>query len=324
MKILVIGGTRFLGRAIVDAALGHGHDVTLFNRGKTNPGLYPGLKTILGDRITDAHLVAGLDFDAVVDVAGKHPGEVSPILQNVCAIAGRYVFVSTISVYADHSVPQVEGQAVLEMREDQSAGEAYGAAKAASEELVISAFGERALVIRPGLIVGPHDQTDRFAYWPRRIATGGRVLAPGGPEHPCQFIDVRDLGEWIVRGAEEGLSGTFNATGKASTLGELLSRCQAVIGASKCELVWVPDDRLIRAGVTRWMGVPLWVTEPGWEAANRASIDKALAAGLAFRSLDETIADTLAWDLARGGPPPGQEGLSPTREAELLRGYSTE
>jgi len=318
LRLLVIGGTRFLGRAIVDAALGHGHEVTLFNRGKTNPNLYPGLHTILGDRVHDAGVLRGRDFDVAIDVAGTHPAEVGPLVEILRGSVEHYVFVSTISVYADHSVPQVEGQAVLSVREDQSPGEAYGAAKAASERLVISAFGQRALVVRPGLIVGPHDATDRFAYWPRRIARGGRVLAPGGPAHSCQFIDVRDLGSWIVHGAESRLVGTFNATGRPTTLGELLARCQAVITASSSELVWVDDSALIGAGVSRWMGVPLWITEPGWEAANRASIDNALAAGLHCRSVDETIADTLAWDLARGGPPPGREGLSADEEARLL------
>ena len=318
MRLLVIGGTRFLGRAIVDAALGRGHDVTLFNRGKTNPNLYPGLRTVLGDRAHDAGLLRGLRFDVAVDVAGIHPAEVRPLVEALGRGVDHYIFVSTISVYADHSIPQVEGQPTLAMREGQGPGEAYGAAKAASEELVTSAFGPRALVVRPGLIVGPHDPTDRFAYWPRRIARGGRVLAPGGPAHPCQFIDVRDLGSWIVCSAETRLAGTFNATGRPSTLGELLARCQAVITASSSELVWVDDARLIAAGVHRWMGVPLWIAEPGWESANETSIDMAVAARLTFRSIDETIVDTLAWDLARGGPAPGHEGLSKDDEARLL------
>ena len=318
MRLLVVGGTRFLGRAIVDAALGHGHEVTLFNRGKTNPTLYSGLTTIHGDRSQDPGLLRGLGFDVAVDVGGIHPAEVGPVVEVLRNSVDHYVFVSTIAVYADHSISQVEGQAVLSVREGQSPGEAYGAAKAASEELVASAFADNSLVVRPGLIVGPHDPTDRFAYWPRRIARGGRVLAPGGPDHPCQFIDVRDLGSWIVAAAERRLTGVFNATGHPTTLGHLLARCQVVITASNSELVWVEDAALIAAGVRRWMGVPLWVTEPGWEAVNRASIDKAVSAGLSFRPVDETIADTLAWDLARGGPPPGEEGLSYEAEAELL------
>src|SRR5205085_5601830 len=148
LRLLVIGGTRFLGRAIVDAALGHGHEVTLFNRGKTNPHLYPGLHTILGDRVHDAGVLRGRDFDVAIDVAGTHPAEVGPLVEILRGSVEHYVFVSTISVYADHSIPQVEGQAVLSVREDQSPGEAYGAAKAASDRLVISAFGQCALVVR--------------------------------------------------------------------------------------------------------------------------------------------------------------------------------
>ncbi|MGH9294805.1 MAG: NAD-dependent epimerase/dehydratase family protein [Acidimicrobiales bacterium] len=317
MNILVVGGTRFLGRAIVDAALGRGHDLTLFNRGQTNPTLYPGLKTVRGDRARDTALLIGSAFDVAIDVAGMRPEEVRP-MTDVLTGVGRYVFISTVSVYAAHSVAQVEGDAVLAVREGQDAGEAYGAAKAACEIIVQTRFGDRALVVRPGLIVGPHDPTDRFAYWPRRIARGGQVLAPGGPDHPVQFIDVRDLASWVVAAAEAGLSGVFNATGKPSTLGNLLGRCRSVVIARPSELVWVNDAALLGAGVSPWMGVPLWIAAPGWEAANAVSIDKALAAGLAFRPLDRTIADTLAWDLARGGPPTGSEGLSAAREAELL------
>ncbi|MGI8493218.1 MAG: NAD-dependent epimerase/dehydratase family protein [Acidimicrobiales bacterium] len=318
MRLLVIGGTRFLGRAIVDAALGHGHDVTLSNRGRSNPGLYPGLETVIGDRVRDAGLLAGNTFDVAIDVAGMEPSDVTPMVKVLCDVVARYVFVSTVSVYADHSVPQVEDHAVLDLRDGQSPGEAYGAAKGACERIVQSAFGERALVARPGLIVGPHDQTDRFAYWPRRIARGGRVLAPGGPAHPAQFIDVRDLGSWIVHGAESGLGGVFNATGHPTTLGDLLGRCQEVIVGASSELVWVGDERLSKEGVEPWMGVPLWNAVPGWEGANQVSIDKAVSAGLRFRRVEETIADTLAWDLARGGPRPGHEGLSAQREEELL------
>ena len=318
MNVLVIGGTRFLGRAIVEAALGHGHAVTLFNRGRSNPGLFPGLGRIRGDRVADAGLLGAESFDVAIDVAGMAPTDVAPVVDALAGRVGRYVFVSTISVYADHSIPQVEGAPTLPVREGQAPGEAYGAAKAAAEAVVSRVFGERALVVRPGLIVGPHDPTDRFAYWPRRIARGGRVLAPGGPGHPCQFIDVRDLGSWIVRGAEDDLAGTFNATGAPSTLGELLASCQKVVTAARSELVWVNDQSLLDAKVEPWMGVPLWVKVPGWEAHAEASIDRALSAGLAFRPIGETIADTLAWDLARGGPPSGREGLSTESEAELL------
>jgi 2'-hydroxyisoflavone reductase len=318
MHILVIVGTRFLGRALVDAALGHGHSVTLFNRGKTNPGLYPGLELIRGDRRTDADRLSGRTFDAVADVAGMQPGDVGPSVEALRGSVGRYVFISTVSVYADHSGVQAVGDPVLSPAEDLSPGDAYGAGKAAAEQVITDTFGDRALVVRPGLIVGPQDPTDRFAYWPRRIARGGRVLAPGGPDHPAQFIDARDLADWVIRAVEDGRGGTFNATGTPTTLGHVLRRCQKVVTASESALVWVPNDELLSAGVDPWMGVPLWIAVPGWEGASSVDISEAVVAGLCFRPLDETIRDTLAWDLARGGPEPGKEGLAAERETELL------
>lgn len=317
VDILVVGGTRFLGRAVVDAALGRGHAVTLFNRGLTDPDLFPGLETIRGDRRKDASKLSGRRFDVVVDVAGMDPADVRPVVEAVSSFAGRYVFVSTVSVYADHSIPQVEGQPLLAAAESQGPGEAYGAGKAAAEDVVIGTFGDRALVVRPGLIVGPHDPTDRFAYWPRRIARGGRVLAPGGPDHPAQFIDVQDLASWIVVAAEDRLGGAFNATGHPTTLGAVLEACQRVV-AARSEIVWAKDEDLLAAGVSPWMGVPMWIRVPGWEAHAEVSIERALSAGLVFRPLDETVRDTLAWDLARGGPSRGAEGLAHEREQELL------
>jgi 2'-hydroxyisoflavone reductase len=318
LRILVMGGTAFLGRALVEAALGHGHEVTLFNRGVTNPGLFPGLETIHGDRITEASMLSGRSFDVVIDVAGMEPKDVGPVVAAVEPSVERYAFISTVSVYADHSVPQMEGHPVLSQSEDRSPGEAYGAGKAAAEQFVLGAFGDRALVIRPGLIVGPHDPTDRFAYWPRRVARGGRVLAPGSPGHPVQFIDVRDLACWVVHAAEDQLDGIFNATGHPTTLGDLLETCQRVIASQASTLVWVKDEDLLAAGVSAWMGIPLWIAVPGWEAHAEVAIERALAAGLSFRPLDETIRDTLAWDLARGGPKQGAEGLTSEREDQLL------
>jgi len=317
VKLLVVGGTRFLGPAIVHAALGRGHVVTLFNRGISDPGLFPGLETVHGDRRQDASKLSGRPFDVVVDVAGMESGDVRPVIEAVSPFVDRYVFVSTVSVYADHSIPQIEGQSVLAPAEGQGPGEAYGAGKAAAEDVVVHAFGDKALVVRPGLIVGPHDPTDRFAYWPRRIARGGRVLAPGGPDHPAQFIDVRDLASWIIAASEDGMGGTFNATGHPTTLGAVLEACQRVVSASS-ELVWVKDDDLLAAGVNPWMGVPLWIRVPGWQAHAEVDIERALAAGLIFRPIDETVRDTLAWDVARGGLSQGAEGLTREREQELL------
>jgi len=315
--MLVLGGTRFLGRAIVDAALVAGHEVTLFNRGLTNPDLYPRLETVVGDRSTDLSALHGRTFDAVVDVAGYTPEVVERSARALVDNVDRYVFVSTVSVYADHSVRQVEGADLLKLSDSTLPEDLYGARKAACEQTVEAVYGDRAFLPRPGLIVGPYDPTDRFAYWPRRLARGGTVLAPGDPGDPVQFIDVRDLGAWISSGAVAGLSGAFNATGPSLPMSVLLQTCSDVAGAA-AQLVWVSSDRLLAAGVDPWMGVPLWIGAAGWEAANLVDTTQARAGGLTIRPVAETVADTLAWDIARGGPEPGSEGLPAQEEQRLL------
>ena len=319
MHVLILGGTRFVGRAVVDAALERGDIVTLFNRGRTNPGLYPQVETITGDRTGDLSALAVRDWDAVVDVAAYDPEVVRRSVRALAGAAGRYVFVSTLSVYADHGVRQVEGAPVIPLSAGTPADDLYGARKAAAEAIVTEAFGERSLITRAGLIVGPHDPTDRFAYWPRRVARGGRILAPGDPADPVQFVDVRDLGGWLVEGARRGLRGVFNVTGEPTPFGQFLDECLAGSGSPDTVLQWIPAARLLAAGVDPWMGIPLWVSAPGWEAANDADVSRALAAGLRLRPVAETIRATLAWDLVRGGPEPGQEGLSREREEDLLR-----
>lgn len=315
MQVLILGGTRFLGRAIVDAALGRGDTVTLFNRGRTNPGLFPGVATITGDRTGDLKELSGRHWDAVIDVAAYDPDVVR---RNLAALAGQaehYVFVSTISVYADHSVTQFEDSPVLELRDDMPEEFRYGARKVAAEGHVTAVFAGRSLIVRAGLIVGPHDGTDRFAYWPRRIARGGRVLAPGEPSDPVQFIDVRDLAEWIVDNYRRNLGGVFNVTGRQVPIEELLRECVTVTG-SGAELIWIPTPRLLAAGVDPWMGVPLWVADPDREAIHQADISRALTEGLTFRPLSRVIRDTLSWDLARGGPT--TPGLTTEAEQRLL------
>jgi 2'-hydroxyisoflavone reductase len=323
VRLLVLGGTRFLGRAIVDAALARGHQLTLFNRGISNPDLFPGLETVHGDRRQGLAPLAGRQFDAVVDVAAMTPDHVAPAVDALESAVDRYLFVSTVSVYADHSVPQREEDAVIELREGLDFGAAYGANKAAAERVVVDAFGDRALVVRPGFIVGPYDQTDRFAYWPRRIARGGRVLAPPA-EHSTQFIDVRDLARWIVLGAEKGLGGTYNATGPTGSMGQLIDACLEAVATPSCSIEWASDAQLLAAGLDPWMGIPMWIAAPGWEGANQVVTERAQAAGLIVRPLGQTVADTLAWDLARGGPDPGNEGLSAAREAEILGSITAE
>src|SRR5262249_15485433 len=218
MRLLVLGGTKFLGRATVDAALANGHELTLFNRGQTNPDLYPDVETIHGDRTEDLGALDRREWDAVLDMATFLPRVVRLSVDALRGRVQRYVYVSSISAYADFTVAPVEGAVVAELEDPTSESiDDYGALKAACEHVVVDAYGDAAWIVRPGLIVGPHDPTDRFTYGPRRVAAGGRVLAPAPPDAPVQFIDVRDLGAWIVHATERGASSVFNATGEPIT-----------------------------------------------------------------------------------------------------------
>lgn len=299
MDILILGGTRFLGRAVVDAAIDGGHTVTLFNRGLTNPGLYPEVETVLGDRTSDLSALAGRHFDAVVDVAGYYPDVVSRSVDALRGAAGRYIFVSSLSVYADQSTRQDESGRTL-------TGDGYGARKAACKQVVIGAFGERVALVRAGMIVGPYDPTDRFAYWPRRYARGGTILLPGGPDDHVQFIDVRDLAGWIVTGPD----GVYNVTGTPIQFGTFIDACRRFATGGVDE-VWIPTPTLLAAGVDPWMGVPMWIGETGCEAINDVDVSKALGAGLTYRPLAETLAGAVASE-------PVADGLNAAEEQRLL------
>jgi 2'-hydroxyisoflavone reductase len=314
VKLLLIGGPRFLGRAIADAALAGGHELTFFNRGRTNPELYPEIERIVGDRTSDVSALTEQRWDAVIDTCGYLPDVVRASAEAL-ADAGAYCFVSSVSVYADQSVPPTEESAVATLGElpaDEVTDESYGALKALCEEEVRRVFGDRALVVRPGLIVGPHDPTGRFTYWPHRIAQGGEVLAPGAPEDPLQFVDVRDLAEWTVERTAAGTGGTFNVTGLTLPFSALLEECRRLTG-SDARFTWVASDWLLAAGVEEWMGVPLWIASPGWEAANKVVIDRALDTGLTFRPLAEIVRGALEHATTTEAA-----GLTPEREAELL------
>jgi 2'-hydroxyisoflavone reductase len=310
-SLLVLGGTRFVGRVLVERALLRGDDVTLFNRGLTNPSLFPEAHHLRGDRSFDLSALRGRRWSTVVDVAGYDPNVVAKSLDALRDHVDRYVFVSTLSVYADHNTPDVQ-QEDCRLENDLTT---YGGRKTACEALVREAFGDRALIVRPGLIVGRYDSTDRFTYWPRRIAAGGTVLAPGAPGNPLQSIDVRDLADWILRAAPAGCAGAFNAAGRQMQFSRFLEECCAVTGRAPA-LVWVSTEQLLAAGADPWMGVPLWIGAPGWEAANRVDISKAVSAGLTFRPLFDTIRDAYEWDMHRGDR---IEGLSRVTEDELLR-----
>ncbi len=303
MRLLVLGGTAFLGRHTVEAALARGEEVTIFTRGRTNPELFPEAEHLVGDRDGDLDALSGRTWDGVVDTSGYVPRVLRQSAELLRGAVGRYVFVSSISVYAGFSRPFDEESplAVLDDPFNESVESDYGALKAACEQVVEEVFAARGASVRAGLLVGPYDPTDRFTYWPRRLAEGGDVLAPGDPAAPVQLVDARDLGAWLVELAEHGPGGVFNATGPAEplTLGELLERANAAVG-SDARLVWTDAQRILDADVQPWMELPLWVPGDDWAGFMRAGTGRALAAGLRFRPLEETVRDTLAWSREAG------------------------
>lgn len=335
MRLLILGGTKFLGRAVAEAALERGHELTLFNRGETNPELFPEAEKLRGDRDGDLSALEGRRWDAVVDPSGYVPRVVRASAE-LLRESGHYVFVSSISVYGQFRRPGFDETAPVEALEDPSTEdvpEHYGALKAACERVVEEVFPGRSASIRAGLIVGPHDPTDRFTYWPTRLARGGNVLAPGAPERHVQFVDVRDLAAWIVHVAESAVTGTFNATGPVPpvTMGALLESCRAVAGGD-ARLVWVTDEFLLEREVGPWMELPLWVpkSDEGLAHLLDADVSRAVAAGLSFRPAAETVRDTLEWARTSREPAAGTTamgsaegvGLDPEKERTLLEEWS--
>ena len=328
MNILILGGTKFLGRHLVTAALARGHEVSLFNRGKTNPNLFPQVETILGDREHDlAKLTSvGRGWDAVVDVAGYLPRIVRLSATGVERSVGRYVFISSISAYDESVFAKIgsdESDAVATLKDESTeeiTGETYGGLKALCEKTVQGVYGERALIVRPGLIVGSHDPTDRFTYWPMRVARGGDVLAPEKASYVTQVIDVRDLATFTVQLIEANASGIYNATGPdyELTLGALFETCQQVSG-SDARVQWASAEFLKANNVAEWSDMPVWIPDTPENAGfSRMSVAKAIAAGLKFRPLHETVRDTIAWATTRPADYEWKAGLKPEREAELL------
>jgi 2'-hydroxyisoflavone reductase len=324
MKILVLGGTKFLGRHLVEAALAHGHEVTLFNRGKTDPNLFPDLETILGDRGQDIDKLSGREWDAAIDVAGYLPRIVRMSAQALEKTVKRYVFISSISVYADFKKAGMDESYPVGKLEDETieevTGETYGPLKALCEKTVQEIYGERALIIRPGLIVGPHDPTDRFTYWPMRVKRGDDMITPGKPQTPIQIVDVRDLAEFIVQLIEDGASGVYNATGPDRELfmGEFLDACKLVSG-STAAFHWASEEFLQEHEVAPWSDMPVWIPDTDEETGfSRVDISRAVKAGLKFRPLEETIRDTIAWAETRPQDHEWRAGLDPTKERILL------
>ena len=334
MHILILGGTGFTGPYQVRYALSRGHKVTTFNRGKTHPDeLPPEVEQLVGDRNGKLDALKNRKWDVVIDNPTTLPVWVRDAAQILKGNVERYVFISTISVYTESSngpdenspLEKYDGpdpyQETLQAMKA-SGYKTYGPLKALSEKEGEKWFPGKTLIIRPGLIVGPRDETDRFTYWPVRIDRGGEVLAPGSPNDPVQFIDARDLAEWTIRMVENRETGIYNATGPAKplTIGGMLEQMKGALKAN-ANLTWLSEDFLKQQKVEPWSNMPVW-TGAGSGLA-RAKIDRALAQGLTFRSLGETAGQTLAWfkSLPRNRQSKLRAGLTSEREAEVLAAW---
>ena len=331
LRILILGGTGFIGPYQVQYALDRKHKVTLFNRGQTNTALFPDVPRLIGDRnLPDGHkaLEKGT-WDIVIDNPTANPTWVRGAGQALKGRVGHYLFVSTISVFSDNSKP-IDENGPLNKPSDIDApfnAQAYGSNKVRSEMEALTQFGKNLTIIRPGLIVGPGDLSDRFSYWPVRIDKGGEVLAPGTPDDPAQYVDAHDLSEWIVRLGESHTLGTFNATGPKTptTIAELLYGIKSVT-TSDARFTWVPADFLQEKQVRAWTEMPVWVPPVGRTAGfMRVICQKAYDAGLTFRPLADTAKDTLVW--YHGRPAAEQEkaraGLAADKEKMVLTDWHT-
>jgi 2'-hydroxyisoflavone reductase len=325
----VLGGTGFLGPHVVTAALARGHTVTLFNRGKTHPGLFPDVEKLHGDR--DGHLeaLANRKWDAVVDPSGYVPRLVKMSAELLAPNVGHYVFVSTISVYAKHDVIHADESAPVATIADPASEDVkanYGALKALCEQAAEAAMPGRVATVRPGLIIGPGDPTGRFTHWPTRLSDGGEVLAPGDGSTPTQYIDGRDLGAWIVKLIEDRTVGTMNALGPETrvTMKQVLDGCNAALGG-KAQLTWVDADFLDSQGVEGWSDMPMWIDNKG-EYAGFGTMQntRAVKAGLVFRPIGDTARDTIDWlqTLPEDQRAKARSsGIKPDREARVLAAW---
>lgn len=331
MKLLFIGGTIFLGPHLVANALARGHEVTLFNRGLHNPGLFPDLKKVRGDRDGGLEPLKSETWDAVIDTCGYYPRVVRQSARLLAGRVERYVFVSSVSGYLDFSQPGIDESAPVghlsreeAEKADRITEENYGPLKVMCEREVEAALPGRSLVVRPGLIVGPYDPTDRLTYWPVRALRGGEVLVPGRPEQRVEFIDARDLAEWMIRMVEAGKTGTYNAAGPATplTMEAFLQTCRTVAQSDATPVYMAPDflyeQNIDPNTINTW-----WVADDDAQFRYIWDIDcrKAVTDGLTYRPLAETLRDTIAWDASRPADTKRRIGLEPDEERNLLEGW---
>ncbi|MDN4608781.1 NAD-dependent epimerase/dehydratase family protein [Sporosarcina highlanderae] len=336
MKVLILGGTRFLGRALVDEALKRGHEVTMFNRG-TNTEVFPDVEQLIGDRNGDVSQLENRKWDVVMDTCGMTPRQIKKIADVLGDNVEHLTYISSISVYPDwiplniaedyhvHSIPPAEvlnniGEGTI------SPYEYYGGMKVACEVEAESHWPKRVLNVRAGLLVGSFDYTDRLPYWVQRVAQGGTVLVPGRPDRPVQFIDVKDLTAWVFNMAEDRKAGTFNVTGPdyELTMEEFLNTCKAVTG-SDAEFVWADEQFMLEQKVQPWTEMPLWIPEQfalggasePWKGSSFISIEKAVTDGLSFRPLEDTLSD-IYQDVQAREAADWKAGISREREKELL------
>jgi 2'-hydroxyisoflavone reductase len=322
MKLLILGGTKFLGRYLAQAALAREHEVTLFNRGQSNPDLFSEVEKLRGDRDGNLRALEGRKWDAVIDVCGYSSGQVRATARLLADSVSHYTFISSISVYRDFTGSGLNESAALEQLPagaGEEAGNAatYGARKALCEQAADEAMPGRVLNIRPGIIVGPHDTTGRFLYWVRRAGSGSEVLAPGNPDRPVQLIDVRDLADWIVTMVELRKVGIYNATGPDDTLTfrKMLELCGTAC-SRQVRLIWADEQFLLEKGVKPFADLPFWLPAKSHRGFFEIDCRRAISSGLAFRPLVETARETLARSASAGGDI--QYGLDETRERELL------
>ncbi|MHC0038671.1 SDR family oxidoreductase [Pseudoneobacillus sp. C159] len=340
MKILIIGGTRFLGRYLVEEGLKKNHEITLFNRGN-NKTDFNHVEQIHGDRNMEISLLENRKWDAVIDTCGYWPQSVEKSAEILKENVGQYVLISTISVYKDFSKKNFDEESDLLMVSREKADELYkegdsaimsyyGELKALCEQTLLTIIPTKSTIIRPGLIVGPYDGSDRFTYWVKRVNDGGKILAPGSPDRMVQFIDVRDLAKWTIGMVEKQEFGIFNATGldKNLTMESMLNSIKQGLN-SHAEFIWVDEHFLLENEVGPWMEMPLWLPQgklpDGKDMSGMLSADtsRALAAGLTFRSVEETAQDTLAWYLTKDPSQPMKAGMKSDKEGQLLEKWQT-